>query len=610
VTDVSVPARPNAISRFRGLAADAQAVWPVAAAATAVLAIAAVGTTRIPAPVAALTLSVLCLITSPTIGAAIVLVAANDPHLFREGALGSLTAVDAAIVSTLLRAALRAERRLPSPFEWFAIGFLVAGAVGTTIGYGGSAPTAFARVASYLVLGLAVGRAVGAGGRRALSQAFVGAASGQAIAAMATLTPAIATRFPFGRFVGTLRDPAQFGIPIAVAALLLAFSPRILPLRGPRYALTLILAAGVVGSVTRSAWAVLATGFLAAALIRIGRRRSAATRVLLGLAGVLLAAVAAVSVTFGASALGLSRDSASVRTRSVDAAWTYLIAHPLHPVGLGTRERVTPLPTAIKNPLLTSNFEVGTSDWRSFRDVGLSRVAGDSSIGHSSLQVTTPGETTEEGITLPLVALRPLTRYTFSFDAKIPRTETLWSYFDEYDADDRWLTYHYVPALGAGAWQRYSSTFRTDDRAIYAKIYIVTPAKAATTFLIDGVQLEHGAIPTPFTRGRDIPPTEIIWVSETYNTWLAVAIALGIATSALLAALAISAPYSSFTLGDRATGLALGALLIPSTTENFVYGANLVTLVWFFALGLAVTVKRVDSSGPSKYRGLWGKRDR
>jgi hypothetical protein len=523
------------------------------------------------------------------IGSAIVVVGANDPHLFRDPAIGSLTAIDIAIAATFIRATLVANRRRPTLLEWSALGFLLAAAVATLSVHGNSPTTAYARVASYLIFGLAVGRALGPGGRTQLARAFVGGAIGQAVAALTSLTGTTYTRFPIGRYLGTLGDPAQFGIPIAFAAVLVALSPQIIRSRYARFGAASILCFAVVGSVTRSAWAVLGTGFLLAALTRVGRGRTPATRVAVAVVGVAAVSVGTALVILGASSLGLAQQSAALRGRSIGAAWSYLMRHPLRPIGLGNTGVLEREPVAGGNPIFASNFEGRTSGWASFRDASLAQERRTFAFGTASLNVHTAGRTENEGAQLSAISgIRSDSPYTFSLFAEVPRGITLWLYADEYGRDNRWKAYRYGLARGRGTWKHYSLTWVTSSQTKHVTLYILTASKVAASFFVDGVQLEAGRTASAFD-GREIPAPQITRPSAIYNTWLAVTIDLGIVAALLLAALALGAPYHAYKLGDRATAFALTALVVPSITENFVYAASLVTLTWLAALGVAVT---------------------
>jgi Carbohydrate binding domain len=578
--------RASLMERLGGIASSRDYPWPLILAAVAVFGSATANLARFPGAAIAVMLATACLAAPPSVAAAIVIVAANDRHLLRDGAFGPITPVDCAIASLFCRAALSASRRRPTWLEWCALGFLLAGSAATAFATKDNATTAFARVASYLVAGLTVGRALEPSGRVRVAQAFVGAAAGQATAALAGVTPTSPTSFPIGRYLGTLNDPAQFGIPVAFAGTLVALSSYIVRPRLPRYALSALFCVAVAGSVTRSAWAVLGAAFLAAAVLRVSRGQSTVKRIAVAAAGVAAGFAAAATAVLGAGTLGFGEDSARIRSRSLHASWTYLTAHPARPIGLGTPAAVT-LGTQNADRVVVSTFDTSASRWLPY-GATLSRTNSDAFNGTSALRVRTFGREDTEGVGLSVGGMASNSPYTLSADAKIPSGITLWLYADEYDDRGRWQSYKYARARGRGRWTHYSWTWTTTRRTDNVKIYVVVATKRRATFLIDSVRLDSGRVALPFD-GRELIPPEAVSVSSTYNTWLAVAINLGVVAAAFLAALAAGAPYHTYRLRDQATSIALGALLLPSMTEGFVYAASLVTLTWLGALGLTAT---------------------
>jgi hypothetical protein len=581
--------RANLLGRLRRLTFSRRRPWTLILPAVAVFGLATTNSARIPGAVAAVALSIGCLASSTWVAVAIVVVASNDPHLFRDGAFGAITPVDLAIASCFFRAAFSAVRRPPTRLEWCALGFLLAGAAATVVARQDNATTAFARVASYLILGLAVGRALDSTRRVRVAQAFVGAAAGQATAALVGVTPTTPTSFPIGRYLGTLGDPAQFGIPVALAGVLVGLSSNIIQSRPARYVLLGLFSIGVAGSVTRSAWAVLGTAFLVAAILRASRGKSTTKRLMFAAGGVAVALAATASVILGARTLGLSEHSARVRSRSLHAAWTYLAEHPARPIGLGTPAAVT-LGTGNGLRVVASTFETTASRWLPY-GAEIRRDTGGAFSGTSALRIATAGDEKEEGAGLSVGGMEPNSPYTLSVDAKVAISISLWFYVDEYDHKGRWLSYKYTVAKGQGSWRHYSWTWRTNNETDNIKFYVLSPRKQPITFRIDNLRLDRGNGALPFDGEEKLPP-ETISVSKTYNTWLSLAIHLGVAAALLFAALAVGAPYNAYRLGDRATSLCLGALLVPSMTEDFIYGTSLVTLIWLGALGLTAAASR------------------
>jgi hypothetical protein len=242
--------------------------------------------------------------------------------------------------------------------------------------------------------------------------------------------------------------------------------------------------------------------------------------------------------------------------------------------------------------LFATSFEASNSGWSAYRDATLSRKPVSHVLGKTALKVDTRGRAENEGIELSTVGgLRSDSPYTVSLYLKAPKAARLLLYVNEYTPTEVWKTYRYRSIQGAGRWKRYSWAWSTGPATGHIRLYLFTAARAAISFLVDGSQLEAGSALTPFA-GREKRLPRIVEVSAIYNTWLAAAIELGIIAAILLATLAVGAPYYAYRLGDEAGAFALAALLVPSLTESFVYGASFVTLMWFVALGIAVTAGR------------------
>jgi hypothetical protein len=223
--------------------------------------------------------------------------------------------------------------------------------------------------------------------------------------------------------------------------------------------------------------------------------------------------------------------------------------------------------------------------------------------GSAALRVATQGRDEQEGTGISVGGLESSSDYTLSVDTRLSPDSIVWLYIDEYDDRGRWQSYKYSVLEGAPSWKHHVVTWRTTQKTDNAKLYLLNPRVQPVTFLVDDVRLDSGRSALVFDGNERLPP-ETISVSTTYNTWLAVAIGLGVAAAILLAALAAAAPYNAYRFGDHATAIALGALLVPSLTEDFIYATSLVTLVWLFALGLIATVPSPDSSDDQLWPGL------
>jgi hypothetical protein len=556
--------------------------------AVGVIVLAEVGS-ELPLVITAIVLVSVCAVNRPVVGAAVIVVAASDPSLFREPAFGRLTIVDLLIATVVVRAAFASNLRRPTGLGWCALGFLLAGAVATAVAHEGSAPSAFGRVATYVVLGLALGSALGARDRLLLTRIFVGAQAGQALAALTSITSTIATDFPFGRYVGTLSDPAQFGIPIAFAAVLVARSPHIVRDMRIRGALLALFIVAVAGSATRSAWAVMGVGALLVLVERVGSGRGVRIRVTLALCTVAAVSAGTFLIVLGSGLLGLKRESTEIRRRSIETAWTYMLRHPVQPLGLGNHPELVS-DEARANLMPDSSFEDRLPGWVPFRGTRVKRNLDEAVFGRGSLNVRTLGADIEEGVATSSIipGFRGGSTYTFSIYAKIPPGVSVWLYGDEYDLAGRWSTYGYTSVMGDGTWKRYSRTWKAAPATAGARLYVLTGVKTQTAFSVDAAQLERGNIATGYA---DSGRLALIGGPAIYNTWFAVAVALGIAAAGLLFALAAGAAAHAYRLGEDALSLALVAMLVPSLTENFVYAASMVTLVWLATLGLTATVR-------------------
>ena len=299
-----------------------------------------------------LAFAVFGLLLSPAWSMPVLLVSAHSVDLLTEDALGAISPVDAAVLAVTGRViAMRFGASiavLRTPAVLGAGCFVVVGAIATATSPEDAAVTAFLRVAAYLALGVALIAALTRDERQSVLTAIVGVAIGDAVGALTGLTGRLAGGLGEGRYLGTLGDPAQFGIPIALALLVvLCAGWRLgIPSRsrwfwrlsrmGVRLALAALLAAALIGSETRSAFlagCVGAIGVLGLVGIRLGF--SPRTRFSVGVLVGAVAVVAAAGFALGAEDLGFDPVSARIRIESLEAAGDYLIAHPLRPTGLG-----------------------------------------------------------------------------------------------------------------------------------------------------------------------------------------------------------------------------------------------------------------------------------
>jgi hypothetical protein len=319
-------------------AGDLPAWAVVLASASGVFALALAGDAyAAPAPLA-VAMAVVALALPRRFALGLLLVLAASPELLRGSTVGRLSVVDVVIVALVVRnATSRSFWRAgaPSVTSWLGIAAVTLAGLATAMGPP-SGVTPFLRVAAYLVLGLTCARALTPRDVPVVLATVLGWAIGQVAAAVLSITGTDPTGLGIGRYLGTLGDPAQFGIPVAVALLLLAFSPQLLPSALWRWLTMVALLVGLVGSNTRGAWgaAVVAATIMLASRLREGRRPGLAFFVGFT-AGVAIVALSA-AVTIGAPLLGLHAGSTSVRIDSITNAWEYLTHHPFSTLGLGS----------------------------------------------------------------------------------------------------------------------------------------------------------------------------------------------------------------------------------------------------------------------------------
>jgi hypothetical protein len=270
---------------------------------------------------------------------ALLIAAAASPAQLQGEAVGPLSSVDVLILGLIARIVL-------SPTFWKAgrptlamvtgVAAVVAGGLATVGADNESEVTASLRVGGYLCIALVLSRTLRPGDLFTFASGVLGMAIGQALAALAGLTPTGATGLPIGRYLGTLGDPNQFGTPVAVALVMLVFSPALIPSRPLRLLALSVLGLALFGSGTRSAWAGALVALVAMGGWALDRRGTPSwARFTSGFVLGALVVVLCVSVVAGASALGLNPVSTQIRAETVSAGWNYLAKHPFLPRGFG-----------------------------------------------------------------------------------------------------------------------------------------------------------------------------------------------------------------------------------------------------------------------------------
>jgi hypothetical protein len=281
----------------------------------------------------------LTLLLPPGAACALMIAVAASPTQLQGEAVGPLSSVDVLVMGLIVRTAL-------SPAFWKAgrptlamvtgVAAVVAGGLATLGADNDSEVTASLRVGGYLSAALALSRTLRPGDLFTFASGVLGVAIGQALAALAGLTPTGATGLPIGRYLGTLGDPNQFGTPVAVALVMLVFSPGLIQNRPLRLLTLAVLGLALFGSGTRSAWAGALIALVAMGGWALDRRESPSwARFTSGFVLGALVVVLCVSVVAGASALGLNPVSTQIRAETVSAGWNYLAEHPFVPRGFG-----------------------------------------------------------------------------------------------------------------------------------------------------------------------------------------------------------------------------------------------------------------------------------
>lgn len=296
----------------------------------------------------------------------LLLVGAHSANLLTAHAIGALSPVDAMVLAVLVRVVLTrfkaclALLRMPPVIG--AACFIVSGALATVSSPEHAAITAFLRVSAYLALGVSLIAALNTDERRRILIAIVGVAIGDAVGALAGVTGQATGTVVGGRYLGTLGDPAQFGIPVAVALLVVAWFPwhaltgarrgllsrqvalvvgqvgvaRVTFQGAVRVGLVGLLMVALIGSRTRAAYVAAFSGG-AGLLALLAARWGVSPRIRFSMGVLTGAAIVGIAGAFalGAKELGFDPVSARVRIESLRAAGEYLVAHPLRPTGLG-----------------------------------------------------------------------------------------------------------------------------------------------------------------------------------------------------------------------------------------------------------------------------------
>jgi RHS repeat-associated protein len=150
---------------------------------------------------------------------------------------------------------------------------------------------------------------------------------------------------------------------------------------------------------------------------------------------------------------------------------------------------------ATTNLLTNGGFEGGTGGWAAAGAATLSSDQTTSKFGGGSLEVTTPGSASGEGAqTSTTVALSAATPYSGSLWLNAPSGVQLSFCVQEQPSG----TCHSQTVSGNGSWERVSQSFTTAATTTALGLSLTTTATTATSFRVDGAQIEATRIATPY----------------------------------------------------------------------------------------------------------------
>ncbi|HEU5477538.1 MAG TPA: RHS repeat-associated core domain-containing protein [Gaiellaceae bacterium] len=143
-------------------------------------------------------------------------------------------------------------------------------------------------------------------------------------------------------------------------------------------------------------------------------------------------------------------------------------------------------------------FESGISGWGS-KDhypatVSWDQTRSDAKFGSGSLEVVTPGSNNSEGAESNGTTVSASTTYTASIWVNATPGATLTFCVEENPAN----TCHNLNFTASGGWQRYAQTVTTSSTTTGLTLEVSTNGVQATTFWLDGAQIEQQPIATPY----------------------------------------------------------------------------------------------------------------
>lgn len=191
--------------------------------------------------------------------------------------------------------------------------------------------------------------------------------------------------------------------------------------------------------------------------------------------------------------------------------------------GIWIEEATTNLLTANQASVETDTTGFSTvSSFQINSGATITRVTTEKWHGTASLRVQTPGATASEGVETNAISANANTAYTASVWMKAPVGVALQLVFRDFTNG---LGAPAVNINGTGSWERYSTTVTTGASAVLnLRMGVRTNGSVATTFYIDGLQIEQKAYATSWhlpgtTRAAETNLLPTSGLSPTQGAW-------------------------------------------------------------------------------------------
>ncbi|HSX19447.1 MAG TPA: fibronectin type III domain-containing protein [Candidatus Saccharimonadales bacterium] len=162
---------------------------------------------------------------------------------------------------------------------------------------------------------------------------------------------------------------------------------------------------------------------------------------------------------------------------------------------------------AATNLVANGGFETNTTGWipRTGTSTTIARNTTEHKFGAASVAVTTPGSADYESVangtsSSGYYTVSSSTAYTVSAWTKAAVGENTYVVWDELNSSGTYITSQFSSAVvGNGGWQRVTLTATTNGSTARLLIYVGhNTTHVASTFYVDGVQVETGSVATPY----------------------------------------------------------------------------------------------------------------